>query len=221
MTDPAQTANAGGYRDALAAEMATEEEDLRPLTYQGAMAMDLTDQRARYEDLTDRSMMARSLATLQARGDYDADKHPDPAKYPPLTAAEHVELLALGEAIGFYYRHPSQVDHAVRAGASWDDIAAAANTTPESARTAYRQWARGQRDYAGMPDAVYLEAMELAGEEPDLGMVIRSLSAEGLKDVLLTLTDRRPDLVGRALADVAYTWQDGSPDELAAREAQS
>ncbi|SRR6266851_2095673 len=37
----------------------------------------------------------------------------------------------------------------------------------------------------------------------DLG--VRSLSADGMRDVLLTLTDRYPDLVGQALADCATT----------------
>src|SRR5207302_511074 len=39
----------------------------------------------------------------------------------------------------------------------------------------------------------------------DLGVMIRSLSADGMRDVLLTLTDRYPDLVGQALADCATT----------------
>jgi hypothetical protein len=54
-----------------------------------------------------------------------------------------------------------------------------------------------------------------AGLDRDLGMVIRALSADGLRDVLLTLTDRRPDLVGQALADCMGTWDPDSPDALA------
>ena len=67
-----------------------------------------------------------------------------PGKYPPLTVAEHLEVLALGERIARYYRHPSQVDKAVKAGASWEQIAAATGTTAEAARAAYREWAEGQ-----------------------------------------------------------------------------
>ena len=133
----------------------------RPLTYQQAMDLSLRDQIARYEELTGRDLTARSIATLKARGEYDASKHPDPAEYPPLTVAEHLELLALGEAIAFYYRHPAGVDHAVRAGATWEQIAAARNTTAEAARAAYRQWAEGQHTYAGMSDATHAEALEL------------------------------------------------------------
>ena len=135
-----------------------------PLTYHEAMDLSLRDQIARYEELTDRNLMARSIATLQARGEYDKDKHPDPGEYQPLTAAEHLEMLALGEAIAFYYRHPSQVDGAVRAGATWAQIAAARNTTPEAARAAYREWADGQHTYAGMGDDEYAAALRAAGE---------------------------------------------------------
>ena len=135
-----------------------------PVTYQEAMDLSLPDQIARYEELTDRNLMARSIATLQARGEYDKDKHPDPGQYQPLTAAEHLEMLALGEAIAFYYRHPSQVDGAVRAGATWAQIAAARNTEPEAARAAYREWADGQHTYAGMGDDEYAAALRAAGE---------------------------------------------------------
>ena len=135
-----------------------------PVTYHEAMDLSLRDQIDRYEELTDRNLMARSIATLQARGEYDQDRHPDPAGYPPLTVAEHLEMLALGEAIAFYYRHPAGVDHAVRAGATWEQIAAARNTTAETARTAYRDWAEGQHKYAGMGDAEYAAALERAGQ---------------------------------------------------------
>ena len=134
-----------------------------PQTYHEAMDLSLRDQIARYEELTDRNLMARSIATLQTRGEYDKDKHPDPGDYPLLTVAEHLEMLALGEAIAFYYRHPAGVDHAVRAGATWEQIAAARNTTPEAARTAYREWAEGQHRYAGMGDDEYAAAFKAAG----------------------------------------------------------
>jgi len=135
----------------------------RPLTYHEAMDLSLPDQIARYEELTDRNLMARSIAKLKARCEYDAGKHPDPAGYPPLTVADHLEMLALGEAISFYYRHPAGVDHAIRAGATWEQIAAARNTTPAAARTAYREWAEGQHQYAGMGVAEYAAALEAAG----------------------------------------------------------
>jgi hypothetical protein len=128
------------------------------------MDLGLRDQIARYEELTDRNLMARSIAVLQARGEYDKDKHPDPGEYQPLTMAEHVEMLALGEAIAFYYRHPSQVDGAVKASATWDQIAAAIGTSAEAAQVAYREWAEGQHKYAGMGDVEYAAALKAAGE---------------------------------------------------------
>jgi hypothetical protein len=117
MTDPDETANlvneiAGAFREHKAEEGAE-----RPVTYQQAMGLGLRAQTERYEALTDRNLMSCSIAKLKARGGYDASKHPDPAGYPPLTVDEHLEMLALGEAIAFYYRHPAGVDHAVKAGA--------------------------------------------------------------------------------------------------------
>ena len=155
MTDPDEITEA--WREHLAKEAAE-----RPLTYHEALLLVLRDQIARYEELTDRDLMARSIATLQARGEYDAAKHSDPGKYQPLTVAEHLEALALGEAIAFYYRHPAGVDRAVRAGATWAQIAAARNTTAEAARIAYREWAEGQHRYAGMGDDEYAAALKAA-----------------------------------------------------------
>jgi hypothetical protein len=134
-----------------------------PLTYHQAMDLSLPDQIGRYEELTDRDLMARSISSLQARGEYDSARHPDPAEYQPLTVAEHLEMLALGEAIAFYYRHPAGVDQAVRAGATWEQIAAARNATAEAARAAYREWAEGQHRYAGMGDDEYAAALKAAG----------------------------------------------------------
>lgn len=61
-----------------------------------------------------------------------------------LPAADHLELLALGERLA-RYRHPVLVHHAVVAGATWQQIAAATGTSPDEARQAYREWAEGQR----------------------------------------------------------------------------
>jgi len=140
-----------------------------PLTYHEAMELSLRDQVDRYEELTDRDLMARSIATLRARGEYDEARHRGPADYQPLTVAEHLEMLALGEAVAFYYRHPAVVDHAVRAGATWEQIAAARNTTAEAARAAYREWAEGQHQYAGMSDGEYAAAIRRAAADTTEG----------------------------------------------------
>ena len=97
-----------------------------PQTYHEAMDLGQRDQIDRYEELTDRDLMARSIATLAGpRRATTRTSTASPEEYPPLTVAEHLEMLALGEAIAFYYRHPSGVDHAARAGATWEQIAAA------------------------------------------------------------------------------------------------
>ncbi len=132
------------------------------LTYDEASGGSLADQIDRYRELTDHDLIARSIAIRKARGEYTPSEHVNDEKFPPLTTAEHLELLALGERIARYYRHPSQVDSAVRAGASWAQIAAATGTTEDAARAAYRDWAEGQHKYAGLSSASYAEALYLA-----------------------------------------------------------
>jgi len=143
-----------------------------PLTYHEADGRSLPDQVRRYDELSHRDSMATARAALQARGEWTADRERliGPAKYPPLELAERLELIALGEHIALYYRHPSQIDRAVRAGATWDLIAAATGTTAGAARAAYREWAEGQHAYAGMNDAEYAAALEQAGE-PDAAVL--------------------------------------------------
>ncbi len=89
-----------------------------PLTCHEASTGNLPDQMDRFSELSYRDLTARSIAALQARGEWNQDRARslNPDKYPPLTVAEHLEMLALGERIARYYRHPSQVDKAVRAG---------------------------------------------------------------------------------------------------------
>ena len=141
-----------------------------PVTYNEASGGNIVEQMDRYRELAERDLMVRSIAILQARGEWTKERAStlNPDNYPPLTVAEHLELLALGERIARYYRHPSQVDKAVRAGASWAQIAAATGTTEDAARAAYREWADGQhRLHAdigiGLDDAEYAAALEAAG----------------------------------------------------------
>ena len=141
-----------------------------PVTYHEAGDGNIVDQMDRYRELAEQDLMARSIATLKARGEWTEDRARalNPGKYPPLTLAEYLEMLALGERIARYYRHPSQVDKAVKAGASWAQIAAATGTTEDAARAAYLQWADGQhRLHAdigiGLDDDEYAAAIEAAG----------------------------------------------------------
>ena len=143
-----------------------------PMTYDEAAAGNIADQMDRYRELVDQDLMARSIAILKTRGTYEPNKHVNEEKFPPLTTGEHLELLALGERIARYYQHPAQVDKAVRAGASWAQIAAATGTTENAARAAYGEWAQGQhRLYAdlgiGLDDAEYAAAVEAAGGSPE------------------------------------------------------
>ncbi len=159
MTDPDQITEA--WREHLAEEAAK-----RPLTYHEASTGSIVDQIDRYRELANRELVARSIATLKARGEWTEDRARvlNPDKFPPLTMAEHLEMLALGERITRYYRHPSQVDKALKAGASWQQVAAATGTTEDAARTAYREWAEGQHTYAGMGDDEYAAALERTGQ---------------------------------------------------------
>jgi hypothetical protein len=98
-----------------------------------------------WQKLSSRGTYASAIETLKARGEYDPAKHGDAAETPPLTAQEHLTVLALGEAIARIVRHPVQVDEAVKAGASWEQIAAASGQSEDAARQAYCEWADGQR----------------------------------------------------------------------------
>ena len=136
-----------------------------PMTSHEASAIPLPDQIDRYRVLADHDSMAKAIAIGKAQGTYEPSAHVSAEKYPELTAAEHLEMIALGWSIARYYSHPSQVDQAVRAGASWAQIAAATGTTEAAARAAYRDWAEGQHKYAGMTSATYAEALYLADRE--------------------------------------------------------
>ena len=145
----------------------------RPVTYDQACAMPFTDVLNRYQALEHRDTMSRAIAALQARGEWNDDRSIRPEQYPPLTTAEYLEVIALGEVIANHYRHPSQVRDAVVAGATWEEIAAAAGTRAGRARQAYRRWAEGQHrlrsDFPGgsigMGDEEYTAAIEAVRDE--------------------------------------------------------
>ena len=91
MTDPSDEITEA-WREHLAEEAAK-----RPVTYHDASGGSIVDQIDRYRELADRDLMARSIATLKARGTYEPNEYVNEAKFPPLTVAEHLEMLALGE----------------------------------------------------------------------------------------------------------------------------
>jgi hypothetical protein len=126
--------------------------------------------RERYDELSTRDHLARAYAMLRASGEYDPAKHGAPDAE-PLTAEEHLELLAIGEYLARSYKPVSEVDNALRAGTTWDQIAEALDTDEAMARVTYRAWADGQHDLLrwtegrlGMSEAEYADAIERAGE---------------------------------------------------------
>jgi hypothetical protein len=85
-----------------------------------------------------------------------------------LDVAESLELLALGEVVARKARDSQLVGFraALRGGATWAQIAAAVDVTPEEAWTAYhRLIERQERARALDPDAA-AAARELAGARP-------------------------------------------------------
>ena len=131
------------------------------------------DARERFEELANRDLSARAIATFQVRGTYDSEQHGDADKYPSLTAEEHLEVLAAGEMLARHYRHPALVHYAVLAGASWSQVAAATGSDEAAARQVYREWADGQHrlytDYDGkfgMDPAAHAAARHRAAEQP-------------------------------------------------------
>ena len=147
-----------------------------PTTYDEASGMSWPDVLNRYQALNYRDSMARAIATLQARGEWNEDRSIRPEDYLPLTADEHLELLALGEVMARHYRHPALVHHAVLAGVTWEQIAAA-DTNADQARQDYRAWAEGQHrlrsDFPGgtigLGDEEYEAAIKAAGEPQVVG----------------------------------------------------
>ena len=115
----------------------------RPVTYHGASSSDRTwlDARDRYDELSTRHHLARATAALKTRSSYDPTRHEDHAA---LTLSEHLEVLANGEVVARVYRHPAQVEAAVQAGATWEQIAEATGSTQAQARAEYRKWADSQ-----------------------------------------------------------------------------
>jgi hypothetical protein len=122
--------------------------------------------RERYDELSMRDHLARAYARLRAAGEYDAARH-GTGDTEPLTAAEHLELLATAEYLARAYKPSFETDNALRAGASWAQVADALGTDEAAARLAYRAWADGQHDMLtwtegrlGMSHAEYAEAMQ-------------------------------------------------------------
>jgi hypothetical protein len=137
----------------------------RPLTYEAANShyMDASAAYERFTELRTREVCALSQNPVLSEGSE------------PLTAAEHLEMLAAGEVLARYYqRDQARIDHAVRAGASWEQVAAATGISAAQARQEYRDWAGQQHVRSqnpnpyglGLDDVEYLTALARAAK-PD------------------------------------------------------
>ena len=131
------------------------------------------DARERFEELTNRDLRYARTRHSKPAAPTTRNEHGDAGQYQPLTAAEHLEILAAGEMLARYYRHPALVHQAVKAGASWTQVAAATGSDEATVRQGYREWADGQHrlyaDYQGkfgMDDAEHAAAISRACEPP-------------------------------------------------------
>lgn len=129
------------------------------------------DARERFEELAVRDVSARAYKALVARGDYDPRIHGVSSGSEPLSVTEHLELLAAGELLARYYRHPAHAHRALQAGATWAQVAAATGRDEVQARRDYRDWAEDEHrlwaDCDGefaIDDAEYAAAIARADE---------------------------------------------------------
>ena len=150
--------------------------EAQPLTYDAAARLyeggRITAAEKRYYALTGRALSEHSAWMLRHRGEFDPDNpgHQLLAEAEPLSVADRLELMATGEVLARYYRHPSMLDRTVNAGASWEQIGAARSTSADQARQDYREWAEGQHSLwtgkwggepgrSGLDDAAYADAL--------------------------------------------------------------
>ena len=136
-----------------------------PLTFEAASAR-YKDVGAAYERFTELRM--REVSVLSQNPVLSEGSE-------PLTAAEHLEMMAAGEVLARYYqRDQARIDRAVRAGASWEQVAAATGISAAQARQEYRDWAGQQHVRSenpnpyglGLDDLEYLSALARAVEPP-------------------------------------------------------
>ena len=139
-----------------------------PVTYLQASAIPPADALMRYQLLERRGQLSKTTA----RGRPLGRRRRGGAASEPLTVRELLELLALGEHLARHFRDPLRVHHAVQAGATWPQIAAARAETSFQARQNYIQWADVQRAWAiaeadpgmtaGMSEAEHIVARAIA-----------------------------------------------------------
>jgi hypothetical protein len=134
-----------------------------PMTYEAASShyIDADAAYERFTELRMREVCALSQNPVLSEGSE------------PLTAGEYLEMIAASEVLARYYqRSQTRIDRAVRAGASWEQIAAATGISAAQARQEYRDWvgqqhvrSKNPNPYGlGLDDVEYLAALARAAE---------------------------------------------------------
>jgi hypothetical protein len=104
----------------------------------------------RRHELGQRSALARAEAELKASSRWDPARF-GPGGREPLTAAEHLEVVALGEYISRHYQPHGALDEALRAGATLEQVAGALGCREDETRERIRSWAQGQNRLSREP----------------------------------------------------------------------
>lgn len=138
-----------------------------PVTYYEAELPGTARAREHFDELSGRAFSARTVATLRDKGEFDPANHGHAllAANEPLSAREHLEMITAGTVLAKYYQHPSQVHHAVRAGATFEQIAAALDVPVDKAVDDYADWAERQHRYGYLPDQEYGAAVAALGDQ--------------------------------------------------------
>ena len=142
----------------------------RPVTYRQAADLPFADALMRYQLLSHRDRLSKTAAGLRPPG----RRHRGAAAAEPLTVNERLELLTLGVHLARHFRDPVMVHHAVRAGATWPQIAAALGRKSLHVRQDYAEWADSQRVLAerspgmtsGLSEAEHIRAQAAAACPP-------------------------------------------------------
>jgi hypothetical protein len=117
-----------------------------------------------------------------------------------------------------YYRHPTEMDRAAKAGATSEQIGAARGTSAEEARADYREWAIGQhalyKDMGrwGIGDEEYAAAMARADADSARCVVTFDLTDD--RDTDFVLTEALREFAARQRADA----EDEEPGSLSAQD---
>ncbi len=117
----------------------------RPLTFGQATdrySISIRAARERYDELNLRDHLARVHADMRPSGMQDPREH----------GGGHAEPLSTDEHLSRVYRPSCQLDHALNAGATWEQVGDALGTSQAAAQAAYREWADNPSDFLSWAD---------------------------------------------------------------------